>query len=332
MDGCNYTVTLKAGKPCPKHPKHELQAINNCPVELTYLYPPNPSTDNRRWIGGMLRNIHEGNRYEDSLHSHPMPGPSRISSYIKDKIQTAATMDETLTATQVQQGIGLGFVPASADFAAAHVGRVRLEMKKARSAESQGLQSIFEFEAVADSIDANDNSHSGSTQTAREYSQLGRPYMREAGICKGIKFALLQSPFMSQQLSKASFIECDITYLEHVEYKYLFNITALEEDAMNWIIVGRCLLSKDDGDGYGIGFSKIFGMARGDCSSFEVGKTLRGIVIDWSNAEASGLQKAVRNTMANGLLRGSQVHWARSSQRVADKVCSIAEEKRAFNQ
>ena len=71
-----------------------------------------------------------------------MPGPSQISSYVKDKIQSAALMDETLTATQVQQGSGLGFVPASADLAAAHVGRVRLEMRKARSTENQVLQSL----------------------------------------------------------------------------------------------------------------------------------------------------------------------------------------------
>ena len=53
---------------------------------------------------------------------------------------------------------------------------------------------------------------------------------------------------------------------------------------MKWIIVGCCLLSKDDGNGYDIGCSKIFVMARGDCSSFEVGRTLRGTVTErcWS--------------------------------------------------
>ena len=75
--------------------------------------------------------------------------------------------------------------------------------------------------------------------------------MREARISKGIKFALLQSPFKSQQLSKATFTECDIPYLEHAEYKYLFNATAFDEEIMRWTIVGRCLLSKDDADGYG---------------------------------------------------------------------------------
>ena len=92
------------------------------------------------------------------------------------------------------------------------------------------MQSVFGFEAIADDIDSTDNS--GSQETAKEYSQLGRPYMREAGIINGIKSALLQSPFMSQQLSKASFIECDITYLDNSEYKYLFNVTAFDEETM----------------------------------------------------------------------------------------------------
>ena len=47
-------------------------------------------------------------------------------------------------------------------------------------------------------------------------------------------------------------------------------------------------------------------------------------MIDWSDAEASGLRKAVGAIMANGLLRGCQVHWARPYQRVADKVCRTA--------
>ena len=89
--------------------------------------------------------MHESKRCENSLHSHPMPGPSKINTYITEKIQTAVRMDDRLTATQVQQGKGLGFVPASADLAAAHVGCVRLELKKARSGESHGLQSIFGF-------------------------------------------------------------------------------------------------------------------------------------------------------------------------------------------
>ena len=102
-------------------------------------------------------------------------------------------MNDGLTATQVQQGKGLGFIPALAYLAAAHVGRVRLELQKGRSGESHGLQSVFGFEAIGDEIDSTDNSHSGSQEIAKEYSQLGQPYMREAEIINGIKFALIHN-------------------------------------------------------------------------------------------------------------------------------------------
>ena len=40
IDGCSYTVTMKAKKPCPKHVKHDLQPVTTCSVEFIYLYPP----------------------------------------------------------------------------------------------------------------------------------------------------------------------------------------------------------------------------------------------------------------------------------------------------
>ena len=46
-------------------------------------------------------------------------------------------------------------------------------------------------------------------------------------------------------------------------------------------------------------------------------------MVDWSDAEAQGLRDAVGEELANQLLKGCQVHWMRSYQRVADKVCKI---------
>ena len=78
-----------------------------------------------------------------------------------------------------------------------------------------------------------------------------------------------------------------------------------------------------------IGFGKIFGMAKSDCSEFEVGTTLRGIVIDWSDAEADGLRKAVGDIVANRLLKGCQVYWARSYQRLLMRY--VGQQKRRWH-
>ena len=50
-----------------------------------------------------------------------------------------------------------------------------------------------------------------------------------------------------------------------------------------------------------------------------------------SDAEANGPCKAVGDIVANRLLKGCQVHWAKSYQRVPDKVYRTAEEKMAYN-
>ena len=66
----------------------------------------------------------------------------------------------------------------------------------------------------------------------------------------------------------------------------------------------------------------MFGHCKDQCADFGVGKSLKAIVIDWSDAEINGLKAAVGDKLAVSLLRGCKVHWLRSCQRVAEKVAS----------
>ena len=45
-----------------------------------------------------------------------------------------------------------------------------------------------------------------------------------------------------------------------------------------------------------------------------------GIFVDWSDTETKGLREAIGEKVADRLLRGCNVHWARSYQRFADRV------------
>ena len=63
-----------------------------------------------------------------------------------------------------------------------------------------------------------DITYTGSPKCAREYSTLGCPYMRKAGIFRDYTFALLQSLFMSQQLSKGSMHQIDHLHAWFVEF------------------------------------------------------------------------------------------------------------------
>ena len=52
--------------------------------------------------------------------------------------------------------------------------------------------------------------------------------------------------------------------------------------------------------------------------------------MDWSDAEARGLREAVGDETAESILRGCNVHWARSYQRVAERVAKEKLEVDAF--
>ena len=60
---------------------------------------------------------------------------------------------------------------------------------------------------------------------------------------------------------------------------------------------------------------------------------LRGLIVDWSDAQIKGLQLAIGNEKAEMLLKGCKVHWIRSCQRVAEKVafsCDRQKERTLF--
>lgn len=67
---------------------------------------------------------------------------------------------------------------------------------------------------------------------------------------------------------------------------------------------------------------KTFANCKDKHGSFQPGKTSLGVVIDWCDAEINGLGKAVGKDTAVTLLKGCNVHWIRSWQRVRDRVCS----------
>ena len=69
-------------------------------------------------------------------------------------------------------------------------------------------------------------------------------------------------------------------------------------------------------------FTLMFDTCRADEPSYDVHKSLQGIIIDWSHTEYSGLVKALGSELATKLLRGCAVHWARSYQHVAAHVAA----------
>ena len=150
-----------------------------------------------------------------------------------------------------------------------------------------------------------------------------RPYLISMGYENGIHFIHTMSPLMSKLLSKAEFAEADITFNETYEYHYLFNLAVFDDITMEWAVVSRVRMDKEGTKAYALALKKTFQKCEEDHPEFNPGDSLMGIVTDWSDAEISGLGEAIGKEAATKVLRRCMVHWARSWQRVRDRVaCS----------
>ena len=105
----------------------------------------------------------------------------------------------------------------------------------------------------------------------------------------------------------------------------VFNVVAFNQITMEWMVVSRVRMTREDHNAYALGFRKTFEKCKRDHQEFELRKSLLGIVIDWSDAEIRGLRDAVGIESSS---EGMQVHWNRSWQRVRD--CILSTREKAF--
>ena len=284
-------------------------------------------------IGGgyVLGFVRQPKGVSNNLHNHDIHSSSHPLAKTMEDIHNAATANTTLKPSDVSKGKGLGYIPAAVDRACANLDRISRVMKKARNntlACSMDWDATS-FEEVADEIDTKDREHGSnfSQSASAELRKLSRPYLISAGIENGIQFIFTMNPLMSEVLSKAEFIEADITFNETKEYPYLFNVVAFNDTTMEWIVVSRVRMNKQDHQAHCLGFKKTFQQCASSHSLFKVGESLLGIVIDWSDSEIRGLSEAVGKELAKSLLRGCRVHWNRSWQRIRDRVATSKDKK-----
>ena len=241
-------------------------------------------------------------------------------------IAKATETNPGLKPSEIAKGKGVCAVPGVIDKASNHMGRMSREVKKAKLQTVAG--SKWNFEKIANEIDASDEALVGSESDVHQLKKFTRPYLISAGIEGGINYIFCMNPFMCSLLATSEFIEADITYNETREYRYLFNMVAFDYSSMDWQVVSRVRLDKQDASAYALAYRKTFETCKSKFDSFEVGKSLLGVVIDWSDAEIKGLGNAVGQNLASTLLKGCNVHWTRSWQRVRDRVASSADKQR----
>ena len=145
--------------------------------------------------------------------------------------------------------------------------------------------------------------------------------MRNYAMISSLFYQVIMSPLMSSLLAKAEYnIEVDSTYNENIDLPYLLNITAFDYTVMRWIAVAQIHSNIKDSEFYANAFKAVFKQCEQIHKEFGVGKTLKGIVMDWSYTKRSGLQTVIGKELCDKLIVGCRVHYGRSYQHVADKV------------
>ena len=211
-------------------------------------------------------------------------------------------------------------VPGVVDTASGHMGKLAREVKKAKLQSLFGSNwNVYEIEDIADKVDAEEDKFTRNRMDSQKVKKICRPYLVSAGLENRIRYVFWANPLMNEMLTQSEFVEVDIIYTETRKYPYLFNIVSFNYTTMDWMVVSRIRLSQQNADAYALVFGKSFAKCK-DKHDFEPGKTLLGIVIDWCDAEINGLGKAVGKQMAVELLKGCNVHWTQSWQRVRDCV------------
>ena len=75
------------------------------------------------------------------------------------------------------------------------------------------------------------------------------------------------------------------------------------------IVVARVRTNKLDSPAYKDAFQAIFSKVKEYHPDFEVGKTLNGIICDWSDTQLKGIEQAVGLEVANRVVKGCQVQY-----------------------
>ena len=259
-----------------------------------------------------------------NLHNHPIGCslnhklPSKVISDITKTLED----NPYLTTRQIQCGQGLGYRPGSVDIAGSSYDRIDHHRKKIIRDSCATATVIGQMEKIADKVDEKDATNEGSIILSEAYKKLGRPYMRDFAISSSISYQFIMSPLMCKLLAEADFLETDTTCNENTELTYLFNATVFDYKTMKWAVVTRMKGNKESSEFYQLAFKLMLETCQKEYPDFKVGESLKGIIFDWSDTEAKGLHDVIGEDTTELVLKGCNVHWIRSYQRVAERVNS----------
>ena len=76
-------------------------------------------------------------------------------------------------------------------------------------------------------------------------------------------------------------------------------------------MVARVRMNKLDATSYKYAFNAIFSKVKEKHPTFAVGRTLKGIIADWSDTQLQGLRGAIGEETTNNVMKGCQVRYTK---------------------
>ena len=88
-------------------------------------------------------------------------------------------------------------------------------------------------------------------------------------------------------------METDTTYNENMELMYLFNTTVFDHMTIKWTMVACTRANKESSEFYRVAYSTMIRICQELLfyANFEIGKSLKGVTIDWSETEVKKLRE-----------------------------------------
>eukprot|EP00112_Aurelia_sp_Birch-Aquarium-sp1_P022077 Seg6109.1 transcript_id=Seg6109.1/GoldUCD/mRNA.D3Y31 product="hypothetical protein" protein_id=Seg6109.1/GoldUCD/D3Y31 len=323
--GCQFAVAKKyhANK-CIQHEDAVLVDTGKCPGTLVYVYPSNDE-DYRRWLGFFSRD-------ETAVHNHHCPSQNKAGSKLEEMIKECMERDPTKTAADIHKGYGLQCMPAAVSLVGASKTSIKNMRKKflLDHKEISAKKYVQKFDSlVRRPLDEKDESELDGDVKDR-IEKLVLPYQRNMHCDNDIDNALFMSPQMSSVLANSDFICADVTFPDVAFYKYLLNVAAFNLILMEWQVVARVLMTRMSSKAYTNAFDLIFTACTSDSPAFENGQGIVGIVVDFSDAQAKGVENVMGCKKAAEVLRGCRVHWMRQAERQAERIGENEIERRVF--
>ena len=112
-------------------------------------------------------------------------------------------------------------------------------------------------------------------------------------LTRCLNIAFFMNRLMAENLSSADFIIIDVLYTDVSDFPYLLNVTAFDFVTLVFMVVGRANMDRTTTEAYSKALDVLFRQCTEFFPPFDNGQILSGIIVDYSDAQAEGIEETL---------------------------------------